>query len=241
MPLRDHFRSPLNDRHSWDTLHGMWPAAIVIQLRKLLPAGYIAGPTVHLGSAVEVDIGTFNERALSFAEPSDGGVAVAAWAPPKLTVEAETELSDFDEYEVRVYDVERERQLVAAIEIVSPSNKDRPEHRQAFITKCAALIQQGVAVSIIDIVTTRQPNLYCELMSFLGHPDRTMCVNPPEVYVGSCRWSRMDKVSKLQAWSTGLVVGERLPILPLWLAPKLVIPLDLEVGYEQACHDLWIS
>jgi hypothetical protein len=25
MPLRDHFRSPLNDVHSWDELHGGWP------------------------------------------------------------------------------------------------------------------------------------------------------------------------------------------------------------------------
>ncbi len=29
MPLRDHFRSPLDDKHSWDELHGMWPAMIV--------------------------------------------------------------------------------------------------------------------------------------------------------------------------------------------------------------------
>jgi hypothetical protein len=25
MPLRDHFRSPLDDLHSWDELHGGWP------------------------------------------------------------------------------------------------------------------------------------------------------------------------------------------------------------------------
>jgi hypothetical protein len=32
-----------------------------------------------------------------------------------------------------------------------------------------------------------------------------------------------------------------LPTLPLWLADALVIPLDLEQSYEQACHDLWIT
>ena len=51
-----------------------------------------------------------------------------------------------DEYEVRIYDVERERRLVAAVEIVSPANKDRPEHRRVFVTKCAALLQQRVSV-----------------------------------------------------------------------------------------------
>ncbi len=24
MPLRDHFRSPVNDKHRWDEVHGQW-------------------------------------------------------------------------------------------------------------------------------------------------------------------------------------------------------------------------
>jgi hypothetical protein len=59
MPLRDHFRPPLDDRHSWDEIHGQWPAMIVLQLFDLLPAGYEAAPKVHLGSFCEIDIATF--------------------------------------------------------------------------------------------------------------------------------------------------------------------------------------
>jgi len=29
MPLRDHFRAPVNDTHSWDEMHGQWPGEIV--------------------------------------------------------------------------------------------------------------------------------------------------------------------------------------------------------------------
>ena len=29
MPLRDHFRPPVEQRHSWDELHGGWPMIIV--------------------------------------------------------------------------------------------------------------------------------------------------------------------------------------------------------------------
>jgi hypothetical protein len=29
MPLRDHFRPPVEERHSWDELHGGWPMIIV--------------------------------------------------------------------------------------------------------------------------------------------------------------------------------------------------------------------
>ncbi len=47
MPLRDHFRPPLDDNASWEELHGGWPMVIVQRLRKQLPAGYVAGPRVH--------------------------------------------------------------------------------------------------------------------------------------------------------------------------------------------------
>jgi hypothetical protein len=28
MPLSDHFRSPVNDTHSWDEVHGQWPGGV---------------------------------------------------------------------------------------------------------------------------------------------------------------------------------------------------------------------
>ena len=48
MPLRDHFRSPLDDFRSWDELHGGWPMVIVQHLSKILPERYFAGPGVYL-------------------------------------------------------------------------------------------------------------------------------------------------------------------------------------------------
>jgi Protein of unknown function (DUF4058) len=91
----------------------------------------------------------------------------------------EAEPPDEYEYEVRIFDVERERRLVAAIEFVSPANKDRPESRDAFVAKCAALLRKGVAVSVVDIVTLRRFNLYAQLMVFVGHPDPTMTTESP--------------------------------------------------------------
>ena len=37
MPLRDHFRSPVNDKHTWDEVHGLWPGMIVRELFEILP------------------------------------------------------------------------------------------------------------------------------------------------------------------------------------------------------------
>lgn len=242
MPLRDHFRPPLTSVASWEELHGGWPMVIVQQLRKRLPPGYVAGPHVHAGAQVGVDVAAF-EKDISPADfdRGDGGVATAVWAPVAPSVAVETELPDYDEYEVRVYDAERGRTLVAAIEIVSPANKDRPEHRNAFVAKCAALLRNGVAVSIVDLVTVRHFNLYAELMAFLGQSDSTLGTDPPDLYAASCRWVPRRDRAILETWSHALAVGQSLPTLPLWLSTSRVVPLDLEQSYERACDDLSIA
>ncbi len=244
MPLRDHFRPPVDEVGSWEEFHGQWPAVIVQHLRKQLPAGYIAGPRVHSGSYVEIDVAAFetheSQSPPAFSE-GNGGVATAVWAPPKPSIAVETALPDNDEFEVRIYDARHGRRLVAAIELVSPANKDRPEHRNVFVAKCVALLRKGVAVSIVDLVTVRHFNLYSELLAFIGHRDPTLGAEPPDIYAASCRWLEKGKKSRLEAWSHTLAVGQPLPTLPLWLAEDLAIPLDLEPSYEQACHDLWIA
>ncbi len=243
MPLRDHFRPPLDNIASWEELHGGWPMVIVQQLRQKLPPGYVAGPRVHAGSQAEIDVAAYEKDdapSSNGMSKDDGGVATAVWAPPAASLAIETEVPDFDEYEVRIYDAQRGRTLVATIEIVSPANKDRPEHRNAFVGKCAALLQKGVAVSIVDLVTVRHFNLYADVLAFLGHGNPTLSDPPPPIYATSCRWFQKEK-TMLKAWSHMLTVGQPLPTLPLWLSAELVVPLDLEQSYEQACHDLWIT
>jgi hypothetical protein len=198
----------------------MWPTCIVQHLRNQLPSGFVAEPRVHLGTLMEIDVGALE---------SDPAVAV------------ETEPPDEYEYEVRIFDVERERQLVAAIEFVSPANKDRPEARDAFVAKCAALLRKGVSVSVVDLVTIRGFNLYAQLMAFVGHPDPVMTAEGPPTYAASCRWVTKGTRARLEAWSHAMSIGQPLPTLPLWLRAELVVPLDLEQSYEQACHDLWIT
>jgi Protein of unknown function (DUF4058) len=243
MPLRDHFRPPVSKKASWEGFHGMWPASIVQQLRKQLPAGYVAEPRVHLGTLMEIDVGALEsaEVAHTVTANGNGGAATAAWKAPAPVVAVETNPPDEYEYEVRIFDLERERTLVAAIELVSPANKDRSESRQAFVSKCAALLRKGVAVSIVDLVTIRRFNLYAQLMEFIGHPDRTMSNEEPPIYAASCRWPTRGTRARLEAWSHTLMLGQPLPTLPLWLREELAIGLDLEQSYEQACTDLWIS
>ena len=116
-------------------------------------------------------------------------MATAVWAPARPSVAVETAVPAFyDEYEVRVFDIRRKRRLVAAVEIVSPANKDRPKHRNIFVAKCVDLLRKGVAVSIVDLVTTRKFNLYADLMAFIGQADPAFVGPPQPVYAASCRW-----------------------------------------------------
>ncbi len=243
MPLRDHFRPPVSKKASWEGFHGMWPASIVQQLRKQLPPGYVAEPRVHLGTLMEIDVGALESRAEARSADANGaGSAVgSAWTAPAPVVAVDTDPPDEYAYEVRIFDLDRERTLVAAIELVSPANKDRPESRLALVAKCAALLRKGVGVSLVDLVTIRRFNLYAQLMEFLGYPDRTMSNEEPPIYAASCRWVTRGTRARLEAWSHTLTVGQRLPTLPLWLRDDLVLALDLEQSYEQACSDLWIS
>ena len=143
-----------------------------------------------------------------------------------------------DEYEVRVYDTRSGRRLVAAVEIVSPANKDRPEHRRGFVAKCAALLQNHVCVAIVDLVTTRTANLYGELRELLGHTDPSLVNGSSPLYAVSCRFARTDDAWLLETWMNPLVLDRPLPTLPLWLAGNLAVPLDLELSYEETCRIL---
>jgi hypothetical protein len=154
---------------------------------------------------------------------------------------ADAELPDQYEYEVLVYDHSRGKKLVAAVELVSPASKDRPESRRAFVTKCVALLQQGVCVSVVDLVTTRHANLYAEVLSEFGLSDRSLGATPPAIYAATCRWRPVGQKSHLDAWAHTLVVGEPLPTLPLWLTEDLAVALELEASYEDTCRALRIG
>ena len=105
MPLRDHFRSPLDDEAAWEGFHGQWPAMIVIDLANRLPPGYVAAPRVHSGAFVEIDVATYEKDLPDVSagrQEPNGGVMTAVWTPPRATLAVAADLPAQDEYEVRV-------------------------------------------------------------------------------------------------------------------------------------------
>jgi hypothetical protein len=238
MPLRDHFHAPVNNKHRWDAVHGVWPAEIVRTLFDGLPPEFVAEPQVYHPAPFEVPVSMIEDDDRP-PESGAGGRETATLAASAPTVPAD--LNELDEYEVRVYDADRMRTLVAAIEIVSPSNKDRSDAREQFVNKVAALLRQDVCVAIVDIVTTRQANLYTELLARLGRSDPALA-DPPPLYAVTLRARKPPKQrSLLDAWFFPLAIGQPLPTIPLWLGPDLRIELPLDPSYQEVCRLLRIA
>jgi hypothetical protein len=246
MPLRDHFRPPVWNQASWEGFHGGWPMMMVLNLAPKLPKGFAAEPRVHLGTYFEIDVCTFAQEGARdfYSDPppvTNGGAATATLALPAPTLTVDVDFPDQYTYEVLIFDQTRGRQLVAAVEIISPANKDRPESRQLFLAKCANLLRQDVCVSLVDLVTVRRFNLYTELLGLLGQTDPAMSPEPPPIYAATCRKRQAGRRTKLDTWAVPLVVGQALPPLYIWLTETLNVSLDLEATYEQTCRALQIG
>lgn len=237
MPLRDHFNPPTSQIASWEELHGLWPGIIAMRLNTLLPTEYRSGVKIHLGTLVEVDVGTY-ETGREGVFATAGTDAAPAWEAESPSLLLETDEFNPPEYEVRVYDESIDRRLVAAVELVSPRNKDRPEARNAFVSKCHALLQQEVCVVIVDPVTSRSANLYAELAQRLGAEPPACAAE--SIYAVSLRNYSSKARRRVETWEHPLAIGSPLPTLPLWISESRYVPLELERTYEDTCRGLRI-
>jgi len=242
MPLLDHFHPPLHSRRHWEGFHGRWAAAIADGLNEKLPAEYFAESQVTLGTHIEVDVATFTENGVPESVSHDGAttaVQTQVWAPP--TPVAVMPATFPDEFEVKVFSEEAGPVLVAAIELISPGNKNRDETRRAFAAKCAAYLQRGIGLIVVDVVTTRHANLHDELVTLLGHAEGFVFPTPTPLYATAYRPVHRQERNEIDLWRGPLAVGGPLPMLPLAVRGLGCLPIDLEGTYMEARKRLRID
>ena len=237
MPLLDHFHPPLVEHRHWEGFYGWWAAAIAGSLNEhFLPPDYFAEFQVTVGTRVEIDVATFNEDGGPDAPRPNGPATTAVqtriWAPP--TPVAVLPAIFPDDFEVQVFSNVGGPVLVAAIELVSPGNKDRDESRRAFVAKCAAYLQRGIGLIVVDIVTSRHANLHHELMAFLGQPAGGAFPSPTPVYATAYRPAHRQERNEIDLWREPLALGQPLPTLPLAVRGLGYLPIDLEGTYMEA-------
>jgi hypothetical protein len=182
-------------------------------------------------------VGTFQSSTQQESTP--GGVATQIWVPPQPLLSTVVDFVSLDVYEVRVMQQMGGPQLRAAIELVSPANKDRASHRRAFAVKCAGYLQQGVAVVIVDVVTERTANLHAALVDILGLAQPLAWCAPSSLYAVTYRSTQTGHARHVVD-ARALAVGAILPTMPLWLSDELCLPLALEESYRATCAALRI-
>jgi hypothetical protein len=205
------------------------------ELNQCLPAEYFTEFQMVRGTRVEDDVATFTEGVTPGASCPDGAataVQTRVWTPP--TPVAVLPALFPDDIEVQVFTSVAGPTLVAAIELVNPGNKDRPEARRAFGAKCAAYLQRGIGLMVVDIVTSRHTNLHDELMALLGHGEGFTFPAPTALYVTAYRPAHRQERNEIDLWREPLALGQPLPTLPLAVRGLGSLPIDLEGTYMEA-------
>ncbi len=228
MPLLDHFRPPVSDSIQWNSFHAVWASSIADQLVERIPKQFVAHEHFKLGGGLEIDIATLNSESGTNGVVSDWH---SEWQPPEA---AHCEAVFPDRFEVLVYRLLGGRQLVAAIELVSPGNKDREDARSAFTSKVASYLHEGISVIVIDVVTERRANLHNELIRLLNASSQFALPTEPTLYAAAYRPVLRNNEPEIDIWTRTFDVGDTLPTMPLRLVAEYFVPVDFEAAYQDA-------
>ena len=178
------------------------------------------------------DVGT-----LRFDEPSydpatdEGAVLAVAEAPPKVAVELS--LDDARPRPKRVLIRRGGGELIAAIEIASPSNLTTEAPRQVLADKCRDLLRGGVHVCVFDPFPAagRRPTLESLTVEDAAaewqesrSPDEGLAASYVSGGPGRMRTAYLQPVT----------VGDPLPAMPVFLTPGEYVSLTLEDSYGRA-------
>lgn len=235
MPVHDWTRVEAGIFHDF---HTTWIAAIRSALNEgVLPEGYYALAEQHTGQGI-TDVLTLpaspasSERRLP-PLPAMGGTAVAE-APPMVRRRQTMALSELRSRRrtVAIRHVSGHR-LVALLEIVSPANKDRQEHVQAFAQKAAEALDAGVHLLLVDLLPPGPHDLagmHGAIVAFLEGSGAGYDLPPDEPLT----LASYAAGPVLEIYLEHLAPGVSLPEMPLFLSPDRYVGVPLEATYTSA-------
>ena len=235
MPLHD-----WKDERGWDGVHLLWLSELVRWLRPRLPEDYRA----YVGSVPALTVESTNGRP---------DLQVRRWQPepPGPVQEAATSLLEPDLQGVasftfdphRAIHIDHHGCLVAAIELVSPRNKDRRESKESYSSRYLGYLRQGVHLLLIDLLPRPAGFSFLEV---LGAALGLAIPSTPAPFAVSFRVG--DPVPNggaespvIGVWHRALQAGQPLPTLPLALGSLQRVLIDLEPTYRAACEQAYVD
>ena len=233
MPLHDWAALP-----GWDGVHQVWMVELLYAVKPLLPPAYRA----YIGTTPTFAVGA----------PDDGrpDVGVRDWpaggpaAPPTPAADGDAEPDEEVAVATLAADtallVERAGRLVAAVELVSPRNKDRLSAQAAYAADYAAYLLRGVHLLLVDV--HRRPAEF----SFADQIAAALGTRKPDLPAPFAVAYRVGGPAPaggkfLASWRRPLAVGEPLPAMQLWLSADEAVPIDLEGTYRRAAEAAYLG
>ena len=229
MPLHD-WRKGMD----WSSVHQGWITAIVRYLKPRLPEPYrirmgstprmlLTGGGVPDGHVWSVP----TAESLQLAD-SEAGVSTATAFVPDLEVAV-----PILDVELAAY-VEHSGRIVAAIELLSPRNKDRPAERDETFARYSGYLTDGVNLVLVDVHPLPRRPTIPDRFSERFRLDRPPL---PAPYAAVYRiGEETDPGRRLALWSYPLRAGEPLPTVPVPLTVHNSVGLDLDVTYTDAAE-----
>jgi hypothetical protein len=234
MPVHDWTR--VDDRIFHD-FHTVWLVLIRLKLAEILPPEYYIlaeqralgfGPDILAMGRGETRPANGQSNGSGAGGGSSGGVKLAA-APPQ-TRYALSRPTGFKQKSLVVRLVENDR-IVAVVEIVSPGNKSSHHAFQSFVGKAKEFLSAGVHLLVIDLFppTQRDPDGLHEAI-WGADSEPVVRLTPPTLLTVASYVGGVEE----RAYVEPLAVGDRLPVMPLFLEPDFYVRALLEDTYTSA-------
>jgi hypothetical protein len=231
MPLHD-----WSDDRGWDSVHLVWLNQLLDWVQPLLPEGFRA----YLGAVPALTIDTPNGRP---------DLSLRRWPaePPPPAASAESGVAAPDAETVATFTLDSQRavhidyhgQLVAAIELTSPRNKDRPAARTRYLGRYVGYLRQGIHLLLIDVLPRPAGFSFADAIALeLGFAQPP---TPPPCAVSYRVGEALPEGTLLAFWRRTFLLGQPLTIIPLALSTTQAIPIDLDQTYQQAARRAYLD
>jgi len=234
MPLHD-----WSDRTGWEGMHYLWITELLRWVKPRLPIGYRA----YISSAPLLAVGAPLDRP---------DVGVRSWSPTEATrlpgppvSETNTDADEPDEEiavatldpETAVY-VERQGRLIAAVELISPRNNDRPIARSAYLARYLGYLLDGAHLVLIDVHRRPVGFSFADQIATELHLEQPSV--PPPMAVSYRVGEPAATGGRLLAiWRRPMTVDDTLLPIPLPLTSQQEVILDLDQTYARAAEDAY--
>lgn len=134
-------------------------------------------------------------------------------------------------------------QLIAALELVSPRNKDRTDAKETYTNRYLGYLRLGVHLLLVDVLP--RPKGFSFSDAITNGLGLALPPQPPPfaaVYRVDGPIPVGDDIgSHVSLWRRSLKVGQPLPSLPLPLSVHRAVAIDLEETYQRAAKRAYLD